>query len=130
MNKTKVVHINKEPFDVVISRPSKWGNPYTHIDDRKTRAEFIVKTRKEAIEKYREYILSKPELLADLHELKDKTLACWCKPKSCHGDILIELIEIYCPDTVVAKCYCGRLVDMTNPDCIEFNLCSEHSEDA
>ena len=20
-----------------------------------------------------------------------KTLGCWCKPKSCHGDILLEL---------------------------------------
>ena len=28
-----------------------------------------------------------------LDELKDKRLGCFCKPKSCHGDILIELIE-------------------------------------
>ena len=29
----------------------------------------------------------------DLHELKDKVLGCWCKPLSCHGDILVELIK-------------------------------------
>lgn len=26
------------------------------------------------------------------HEFKDKTLACWCKPKACHGDVLVELM--------------------------------------
>lgn len=29
-------------------------------------------------------------------KLKDKVLGCWCKPLSCHGDVLVELIEIYC----------------------------------
>lgn len=28
---TKVVHCKKEPYDVYIGRPSKWGNPFTHI---------------------------------------------------------------------------------------------------
>jgi len=94
---TTVVHFKKEEYDVYIGRPSKWGNPYTHIKDKNTKAEFIVSTRKEAIEKYREYILNSPELLKDLWELKDKKLGCWCKPsKSCHGDILVELINIYC----------------------------------
>jgi hypothetical protein len=26
-------------------------------------------------------------------------------------------------------CYCGNQVDMTNPDCVEYNLCKEHSMD-
>jgi hypothetical protein len=33
-----------------------------------------------------------------LHELKGKTLGCWCKKKSsdaCHGDVLVELIKLY-----------------------------------
>lgn len=89
----KVVHCKKEEFDVYIGRPSKWGNPFTHIADRRTMAEFIVSSREEAISKYREWILTQPDLLNDLHELKDKTLGCWCKPKSCHGDVLLELIE-------------------------------------
>lgn len=89
----KVVHCKKEKFDVYIGRPSKWGNPFTHIADRKTKAEFIVSSREEAISKYREWILTQPNLLNDLHELKDKTLGCWCKPKSCHGDVLLELIK-------------------------------------
>ena len=35
----------------------------------------------------------KPQLLNDLHELKGKTLGCFCKPKICHGDILVELVN-------------------------------------
>ena len=91
--KTRVVHCKKEPYDVYIGRPSKWGNPFTHIKDRKTKAEFVVETRKESIDRYREWILNQPELLKSLPELKCKVLGCWCKPKSCHGDILVELIE-------------------------------------
>lgn len=25
--------------------------------------------------------------------MKGKILGCFCKPKSCHGDILVELVE-------------------------------------
>lgn len=92
----KVVHCKKEKFDVLIGRPSKWGNPFTDIRDKKTMAEFVVGTREEAISKYREWILTQPKLMADLHELKGKTLGCWCAPKSCHGDVLIELVNEYC----------------------------------
>jgi hypothetical protein len=61
-------------------------------------AKFIVGSRNEAIERYREWIIEgdgKP-LLNDLNELKGKKIGCWCKPKSCHGDILVELIKKYC----------------------------------
>ena len=91
---TTVVNINNgDEYDVLIARPSKWGNPYTHIKDRYTNAKFVVGSRKEAIEKYKEYILNTPELLNSLDELKDKRLGCYCKPKSCHGDVLIELLK-------------------------------------
>lgn len=26
-------------------------------------------------------------------------------------------------------CYCGKPVDTSNPDCVEYNLCKEHSDD-
>lgn len=90
---TRVVNINKEPYDVYIGRGSKWGNPFTHKDG--TTAKYKVDTRKEAIENYREYIMfgEGKHLLNDLHELKGKVLGCFCKPKSCHGDILAELVN-------------------------------------
>lgn len=92
MKKTEVVNKHHgEPFDVYIGRGSKWGNPFSHLDN--TKAQFKVATREEAVESYREWIQSQPELLRDLHELKGKTLACFCKPQSCHGDILAEMAD-------------------------------------
>jgi len=96
---TTIVNVNKEKYDVYIARPSKWGNPYTHIKGKFTRAEFVVKTRKRAVDCYREWIENGDgqHLLKDLHELKDKRLGCFCSPKKCcHGEVLIELIEKYC----------------------------------
>lgn len=92
---TKVVHCKHEPYDVYIGRPSIWGNPYSHLASG-TKAEFIVSSRNEAIEKYEDYIRNKPELLEQLSTLVGKRLGCWCKPQACHGDILVKLIkEVY-----------------------------------
>jgi len=95
----KVVHKNKETYDVYIGRPSKWGNPFTHIES--TKAEFKVATRDEAIDKYEEWITkgNGQYLLNDLHELRNKILSCWCKPKRCHGDVLKKLVEKKYPNT-------------------------------
>lgn len=91
----RVVHRKKEKYDVLIDRTTKWGNPFTHLPIEDTKALFQVKTRKEAIESYRKWITEGEgrHLLNYLHELKDKTLGCWCKPDSCHGDVLAELVD-------------------------------------
>lgn len=81
----KVVHCKKEKYDVYIGRPSKWGNPF--VIGRNG-------SREDVIEKYRKYLLSSPDLLNSLHELKDKTLGCWCSPRACHGDVLKEIYEL------------------------------------
>jgi hypothetical protein len=93
---TRVINIkNKQPFDVYIGNrirfhpekypQSKWGNPY---------AKYLKKYgRNKVIKLYKEYIRSRPDLLNQLHELKDKTLGCWCKPLPCHGDTLAELAD-------------------------------------
>jgi len=85
MKKKRLVHFKKHPCDVYIGRPSKWGNPYPKEEG--------VRTRAEAIEAYRNYILSNPTLLADLRELEGKVLGCWCHPLPCHGDVLLELLD-------------------------------------
>lgn len=90
---TKVVNLYHDKYDVYIGRKSKWGNPFTHLNKDKTLAEFQVDTREEAINSYEEWIRNNPELMNSLHELKGKTLGCFCKPKSCHGDILVKLIK-------------------------------------
>jgi hypothetical protein len=106
---TKVVHCKKEPYDVYIgrsTRPSgKWGNPFTHRQNGNTLAKYIVGTRDEAIEAYKNWITKGDGryLLADLHELEGKTLGCWCcqtpsyytegMKMICHGEVLMELLE-------------------------------------
>jgi hypothetical protein len=94
MAKTKRVCLKKSNYDIYIGRGSIWGNPYTHIKNKKTKANFIVKNREEAIEKYEEYLLNNEELFSKIHELKGKILGCYCSiNEKCHGDILIKHIE-------------------------------------
>lgn len=62
---------------------SKWHNPY-HIGRDGTREEVIAK--------FETYILTRPDLLAALPELRGKALLCHCKPQACHGDTLIRLL--------------------------------------
>lgn len=96
-NDTRIVHCNSEPYDIYIGRPSMYGNPFTHIKGKKTKAEFIVKNADEALEKYEQWIVSQPVLMNSLHELRGKTLGCWCKDKhgngKCHGDVIIKLLN-------------------------------------
>jgi hypothetical protein len=63
---------------------SIWHNPFVIGKDG---------TREEVLAKYEAYILAQPELLAQLHTLKGKRLACWCKPEACHGDVLAKLAD-------------------------------------
>lgn len=87
---TTVVHCRKEPFDIYIGRPGKWGNPFSHLSN--SAAQFRVATRNDAIEAFRKWILTQPALLKDIKELKGKVLGCWCRPNlACHGDVLAEL---------------------------------------
>jgi hypothetical protein len=89
---TRIVNLNKEPYDIYIGRGSKWGCPYTIIKDRPTLAKEIVNSKEEALSKYKEYVLNTPELMESLDELDGKVLGCFCKPEPCHGDVLLELI--------------------------------------
>ena len=63
---------------------SKWANPWLPYRDG---------TREEALARYRAYLLRQPELLAALPELRGRVLGCWCKPLTCHGDVLAELAD-------------------------------------
>jgi len=80
----KVVHFKKEPYDVYIGRPSKWGNPYIIGPDG---------TREEVIQKYERHVRTSKILMNALPSLAGKVLGCWCPPKPCHGEILIKLVK-------------------------------------
>lgn len=91
---TTVVNKHKDSYDVYIGRGSKWGNPFTHLPVGNTLAQHQVATREQAIEAYRLWITigEGKYLLNHLEELRGKRLGCYCKPLSCHGDILVELL--------------------------------------
>ena len=92
----KVINLKDKPrpdYDVYIGRRQWCGkelfeaSPWANY--------FSVKRygRAGAIARYEQKIRNRPDLLARLPELEGKTLACWCKPQACHGDVLVKLIE-------------------------------------
>jgi len=83
-NKTTVVNCKRSKYDILITRGTKWGNPYAIGVDG---------NRQEVCEKYEYYVRSKPELWDCLEELCDKTLGCQCFPLMCHGNVLIKLLN-------------------------------------
>ena len=90
---TKVINLYKELFDVYIGRSGRgqdgyFGNPFAiNIDGN--RDEVLLKfkiyfyERLEQDETFRNKVL----------ELKGKILGCFCKPQTCHGDILVEYLN-------------------------------------
>jgi hypothetical protein len=74
---------------VVISRPSRWGNPY-RVSEHGLPG---------ALALYRRHLREHPELVeAARRELAGRTLACWCPPdRPCHGDILLEVVDGHAP---------------------------------
>jgi len=71
---------------VVVSRPSRWGNPFVvgtpGIDDRV-----------EAVRRYRAFAFGDETLKRDARALlRGRNLGCWCPlGDPCHADVLLEL---------------------------------------
>lgn len=99
------VHQHKPTLnDVYIGRGSALGNPFTHLPLEKSKAVVQVATRDEAVKSYKNWIrnqiidgdkaivgeLNKIKLMAENRECIN--LVCYCKPKSCHGDVIKEII--------------------------------------
>lgn len=102
---------------VVVARPSKWGNPFAVGEDvpddlrsylvspvapnrdslrgtLNTLSTVRVLTREQAVEAYAWWLFDQPHLMLALHELRGKTLACWCpQPGPCHAHVLAALAE-------------------------------------
>jgi hypothetical protein len=71
-------------------KDSIWANPYKIKGDE---------TREVVLEKYETYIRDRlendPSLVEQLLMLEGKRLGCWCSGLSCHGNILVRLIDEY-----------------------------------
>jgi hypothetical protein len=66
---------------------SKWHNPYSVTP---------TKSVERVVAMYETYIRRKPQLLAQIEELRGRVLGCWCKTtptKPCHGDVLVRLLH-------------------------------------
>jgi len=67
---------------VYVGRPTRWGNPFP----------VGAYTQEAAVEAYREWLKYQPDLQRDIRrELRGKDLVCWCAPKPCHADVLLEV---------------------------------------
>lgn len=87
-----VVNKYKEDYDEYIGRGSVWGNNYSHKEG--TKAEFVVSDRDSAIDMYESSLRNNPSLWLKLRELKGKKLGCYCKPNTCHGDVIAKYVNI------------------------------------
>ena len=111
MTITKVVNLRKEDFDIYIGRKNRFvdpnygtgrgpsnepgldgyfGNPF-NLKPKATQTE-----RDECIMKYRMYFedrIKDLEFKKRIEELRGKRLGCFCHPKTCHGDVIVEYLE-------------------------------------
>jgi hypothetical protein len=84
---TTVDHVKKYKGKdgIYVGRPTIFGNPFVIGKDG---------TRAEVMEKYREYVLSRPDILKLIPMLKNRVILCHCRPAfQCHGDVLAELAD-------------------------------------
>jgi len=74
-----------------VDRQTRFGNPFRLNKDGGdyTRAESIEEYRKW----FKEQIRTNPEFRAAVEELRGETLGCWCKPKACHADVILDYLE-------------------------------------
>ena len=73
-------------FQVYVGRPTMWSNPYELGVDG---------NRATVLAYYRRYLyqlLSRDQEF--LEPLRGKDLVCWCAPKPCHADLLLELANL------------------------------------
>lgn len=93
MTKTTVVNIYKNKYDVYIGRAGRgydgyFGNPFS-ITNTCSRSDCISKFEKYFYER----IKKDPIFAKRIQSLKGKVLGCFCKPLSCHGDIIAEYLN-------------------------------------
>ncbi len=90
---TSIVNIKNKPrpdFDIYIGR----ANRFLELPESKFCNRFPLKRetdRPRILCLCRDDFLSRSEVIESLHELDDLILGCYCKPKICHGDLLVEL---------------------------------------
>lgn len=93
MAKCSVVNLRKEPFDVYIGRAGKgcdgyFGNPF-RLGAGESRGATLANYRSH----FHERLTNDEEFRKRVRGLRGKVLGCFCKPASCHGDIIAEYVN-------------------------------------
>ena len=101
------VAVNKyrEPFDMLVTRGTAWGNPFVLKDTNDAKA------RIECVYNFVLWLKDKQDLVeVAKRKMKDKRLGCVCKPKLCHADVWARLANGQSFDSVlvwITKLYVG-----------------------
>ena len=81
---TRIVNAYRHEYEVFVGRPSIFGNPFR---------EGVDGPRLEVIERYRTWFLARvetdPTFRLAAERLRGRVLACYCKPKPYHGDVIV-----------------------------------------
>jgi hypothetical protein len=90
-------------IDIYVGRGSILGNKFTHKNLMNTKAEVQCSCREEAVQMYESWLvlevrtnqLVKDELnrIFTLAKSGNVNLVCYCKPLSCHADVIKKLID-------------------------------------
>lgn len=91
-----VVNVKTNDYDVYIGD----ANPFLGEKKSIFANPFPIKFgrgRKKAIELYRKWFYDKINsshgFKARVEKLRGKRLGCWCTPKPCHGDVIVEYLK-------------------------------------
>lgn len=95
---TRVINLKNDPnYDknnekyAYIGRGSYWGNPYSLLDNN-----YDDNARENVISQFRydfETDSFPKKKKSEVYKLSGKRLACFCKPKACHGDVLADYLN-------------------------------------
>lgn len=94
---TRVINIKKETqyqsekstlTYEYIGRGSYWGNPYSMYEDGEERDEVIRKYKYDF-----DYEKFPKKKKSEVYKLAGKRLGCFCKPETCHGDVLADYLN-------------------------------------
>jgi len=120
---------------IVVSRPSKWGNPFkvgepVHADSplwpyiaatvpggAAGMTEVTPLRVEDVVAAYQDWLVEQPNLMLAIgDELTGRDLACWCplpqpgEPDNCHAAVLLtianETAEDFCVDCLSYECVC------------------------
>jgi hypothetical protein len=87
------------PNTVVVSRPSKWGNPFCVSDVLDFYDGVAAMAHADCVRSFCQMLKegkTPPFALANIREeLRGKNLACWCKSgMPCHADVLLRVANV------------------------------------